>query len=69
MQIYLKIKLLRVALEIFLQGSSYKDIFVETNKNNFHSKYICENCICENMHLRKFSQFSRILLSNILKDA
>lgn len=41
MQIYLKIKLLRVALEIFLQGSSYKDIFVETNKNNFHSKYMC----------------------------
>lgn len=45
MQIYLKIKLLRVAFEIFLQGSSYKDIFVETNKNNFHSKYMC---ICEN---------------------
>lgn len=47
MQIYLKIKLLRVALEIFLQGSSYKDIFVETNKNNFHSKYmyICENSL------------------------
>lgn len=45
MQIYLKIKLLRVALEIFLQGSSYKDIFVETNKNNFYSKYMC---ICEN---------------------
>lgn len=62
MQIYLKIKLLRVALEIFLQGSFYKDIFVETNKNNFHSKYMC---ICD----VQFSQFSRILLSNILKDA
>lgn len=65
MQIYLKIKLLRVALEIFLQGSSYKDIFVETNKNNFHSKYMC---ICENAILSILKNFTLKYIKRCVKD-